>query len=144
MPKNLILGTAIGYKWDDVKIFIIGFNYYSSIKTLITIVKERFGSLEVLYFPFVKKNNPSSNFPKSFLKTLYSFFLYIVFFKDLKRSQEFLKTTQKIFLSSFISLRDLEELKQITIKDICIIHNHAGSIETIANFSKIINQLLIR
>ncbi len=123
----------------DVKIFIIGFNYYSSIKTLITIVKERFGSLGVLYFPFVKKNDPSSNFLKSFLKTLYSFFLYIVFFKDLKRSQEFLKTTQKIFLSSFISLRDLEELKQITIKDICIIQNHAGSIETIGNFSKIIN-----
>ena len=39
MPKNLILGTAIGYKWDDVKIFIKSLRDYNKCEVYLLVNK---------------------------------------------------------------------------------------------------------
>ena len=54
--------------------------------------------------------------------------------------KKYLNNTKVIFLSSFITIEDFKKINLSLNNDCIKIQNHAGSIETMKNFSKIYNK----
>ncbi len=129
-------------KTHRVCVCVGGVNYPSSIYIFRKKIKENFNDVSLLVDPFITRLGA-----KSFLQRLknllfitpYKFLLRFIFLYQKKQKNRTFKSPDKIFLSSFIPLNDIREIRNKYNKAE-IIQNHAGSSDTIKEFIHSINE----
>ena len=126
----------------EIAFCIVGLNYFHSIRAFTRIINKRIPQSSIFIYPFVKRK-PRISFLSNILHlivfTLYRLFLNIYFYKQRLHAINYMQTTNTVFFSSFLTIEDMEYL-DTKFKSECIkIQNHAGSLDTLMNFSKSIN-----
>tara|TARA_B100000242_G_scaffold17275_1_gene10580 strand:+ start:20761 stop:21987 length:1227 start_codon:yes stop_codon:yes gene_type:complete len=130
----------------EIVFFIAGLNYISTIHNFQTLAKNRIPESKIFVSPFLKKRPKfffSSKLPYLIIYYIYKFFISVYFLSHKRKIKKYLKNCKVIFISSFISIEDLEKIN-LSLNPNCIkIQNHAGSLKTLEDFSKTLNNKMI-
>ena len=140
------IAESLKHKYE-IAFCLVGLNYLQSIKAFKLIVKRRIPQSLVFIYPFLKRRQKLS-----LLKNIFNFiffnpyklFLNIYFYKQRSNAINYIKNTNIVFFSSFLSIEDIKHLDTKLDIDCIKIQNHAGSLDTLKNFSNSINAAVIK